>query len=111
MSATTPSPIKVNYRSGLADPNWRAAMGDKYKALIGNDTWRLVPQPPGANVVFGKWIFKHKYHSDSTLAHHKARWVVRGLSQHQDIDYNETFSPMVKPPTIRAVLSIAASRS
>jgi transposase InsO family protein len=111
-TATTPaSPIPGNYRSGLADPNWRAAMAEEYQALIDNGTWRLVPRPPGANVVSGKWIFKHKYHSDGTLARHKARWVVRDFSQQHGIDYDETFSPVVKHPTIRTVLSIAASRS
>ena len=86
-------------------------MADEFQALIDNGTWRLVPRPPGANVVSGKWIFKHKYHSDGTLARHKARWVVRGFSQQHGIDYDETFSPVVKPATIRAVLSIATSRA
>jgi len=86
-------------------------MAEEYQALIDNGTWRLVPLPPGANVVTGKWIFKHKYHSDGTLARHKARWVVRGFSQRHGIDYDETFSPVVKPATIRAVLSIAASHA
>jgi hypothetical protein len=57
ITATVPSPVPSNYRSGLADPNWCAAMAEEYKALIDNDTWRLVPRPPGANVVTGKWIF------------------------------------------------------
>jgi hypothetical protein len=73
-------------------------MADEFQALIDNGTWCLVPQPPGANVVPGKWIFKHKYHFDGSLARHKTRWVVRG------------FSSVVKPGTIRTVLSIAASR-
>lgn len=106
---TSVSPVPSNYRSALADPNWRAAMADEYKALVDNNTWRLVPRPPGANVVTGK--FRHKFHSDGTLARHKARWVVRGYSQQHGIDYDETFSPVVKPATIRVVLSIAASRS
>ena len=66
------SPIPSNYRSALADSNWRAAMADEYQALMDNGTWRLVPRPSGANVVTGKWIFKHKYHSDGSLARHKA---------------------------------------
>ncbi|WVZ53780.1 hypothetical protein U9M48_004676, partial [Paspalum notatum var. saurae] len=86
-------------------------MIDEYQALLDNDTWRLVPRPPGANVVTGKWIFKHKFHSDGTLARHKARWVVRGFSQQPGVDYDETFSPVVKPATIRVVLSIAAART
>jgi len=104
------SPIPSNYRSALADPNWRAAMADEYQALMVNGTWRLVPRPPGANVVTGKWIYKHKYHSDGSLARHKARWVVRGFSQQHGVDYDETFSPVVKPSTIRIVLSAAVSR-
>ncbi|WVZ98005.1 hypothetical protein U9M48_043498 [Paspalum notatum var. saurae] len=86
-------------------------MIDEYRALIANATWRLVPRPPGANVVTGKWIFKHKFHSDGTLARHKVYWVVRGFSQQPSVDYDETFSPVVKPATIRVVLSIAASRT
>ena len=110
-ATSTISPIPGNYRSALADLQWRAAMADEYQALIDNDTWRLVPRPPGANIVTGKWIYKHKFHSDGTLARHKARWVVRGFTQRHGIDYDETFSPVVKPATIRVVLSIAASRS
>jgi len=74
------SPIPSNYRNALADSNWRAAMADEYKALMDNGTWCLVPRPPGANVVTGKWIYKHKYHSDGSLARHKACCVVRGFS-------------------------------
>jgi len=48
------SPIPANYRSALADPNWRAAMADEFQALTDNGTWRLVPRPSGANVVTGK---------------------------------------------------------
>jgi len=85
-------------------------MAEEYKALIDNGTWRLIPRPPGANIVTGKWLFKHKLHSDGSLARHKARWVVRGFSQEAGVDYDETFSPVVKPATIRTVLSISASR-
>jgi hypothetical protein len=86
-------------------------MVDEYQALLDNNTWSLVPRPHGANVVTGKWVFKHKYHSDGSLARHKARWAVRGYSQRHGIDYDETFSPVVKPTTIRTVLSITSSRS
>jgi hypothetical protein len=86
-------------------------MHDEFEALRTNKTWTLVPRPARANVVSGKWIFKHKFHSDGHLARYKARWVVRGFSQQPGIDFDETFSPVVKRATIRIVLSIAVSRS
>jgi len=85
-------------------------MADEFQGLIANDTWRLIPRPPGANIVMGKWVFNHKYHSGVTLSHHKAHWVVRGFSQRHDIDYDEAFSSIAKPATIRTVLSITMSR-
>jgi len=63
-----------------------------------------------ANIVTGKWIFKQKLNSDGSLERYKARWVVRGFTQRAGVDFGETFSPVVKPATIRTVLTIAASR-
>jgi len=110
LAATAISPIPGNYSTTLADPKWRAAMAEEYQALVDNDTWRLVLKPPGANIVTSKWIYKHKFHSDGTLSRHKAPWVVRGFTQCHVVDYDETFSPVVKPATIRVVFSIATSR-
>jgi hypothetical protein len=86
-------------------------MEEEYDALIANNTWELVPRPVGSNVVTGKWIFKHKFNSDGTLKRYKAHWVLRGFTQRPGIDYDETFSPVVKPATVRTMLSLAVSRS
>lgn len=86
-------------------------MQEEFDALTLNKTWVLVPLPSGANIVSGKCIFRHKYNADGSLSHHKARWVVRGFSQQPGVDFNETFSPVVKPTTIRIVLSLAISQS
>jgi histone deacetylase 1/2 len=83
----------------------------EYDALVHNDNWTLIPPPPGANIVSSNWIFRHKFNSDGSLARHKARWVVRGFTQQPGVDFNETFSPVVKHETICIVLSLALSRS
>jgi hypothetical protein len=85
-------------------------MQEEYDALMHNNTWSLVPPPPGANIVSSKWIFRHKHNADGSLARHKARWVVRGFTQQPGVDFDETFSPVVKPATIRVVLSLAISQ-
>ena len=61
------SPVPKTFRSALANPNWRAAMEEEHSALLQNHTWDLVPHPPWANVVTGKWIFKHKLQSNGSL--------------------------------------------
>jgi hypothetical protein len=85
-------------------------MQEEYRALMANQTWTLVPRLPGANVVTGKWLFRHKLRADGSLERYKARWVVRGFTQRPGVDFDETFSPVVKSATIRAVLAIAAAR-
>ena len=80
-------------------------MEEEYAALLANQTWDLVPRPSRCNVVTGKWIWTHKCRADGTLERYKARWVLRGFTQRPDVDYDETFSPVVKPATVRMVLS------
>jgi hypothetical protein len=85
-------------------------MQAEFDALQANKTWSLVPRPPGARVITGKWVFKHKMNADGTLERYKARWVVRGFHQRPGIDFGETFSPVIKPATIRTVLTLIASK-
>ncbi|GJU77575.1 ribonuclease H-like domain-containing protein, partial [Tanacetum coccineum] len=110
LHVTTSSPIPKSPFHALRDPNWKQAMCDEYKALIDNNTWVLVPRPPNVNIVRSMWLYKHKYNADGSLNRYKARLVANGRSQQQGIDYDETFSPVVKPATIRTVLSLAVSR-
>ncbi|GJY28495.1 ribonuclease H-like domain-containing protein [Tanacetum coccineum] len=104
------SPVPRSYHKAFNDANWHSAMRDEYNALIKNSTWTLVPRPPDANVVQCMWLFCHKYLADGTLSRYKARLVANGSTQLEGVDVDETFSPIVKPGTIRTVLSLATSR-
>jgi hypothetical protein len=111
-SSTPPdaSPVPSSVRTALADPHWCRAMEEEYAILLANQTWDLVPCPPGTNVVTGKWLFRHKLTSDSSLDCYKARWVLRGFTQRLGLDYDETFSTVIKFATVRTVLSLAHYR-
>ncbi|XP_021999438.1 uncharacterized mitochondrial protein AtMg00810-like [Helianthus annuus] len=63
------------------------------------------------NIIRSLWLFKHKYRSDGSLERYKARLGCDGRKQQTGIDCGETFSPVVKPSTIRLVLSRALSKS
>ncbi|GKD30342.1 ribonuclease H-like domain-containing protein [Tanacetum coccineum] len=110
LHVSTISPIPKSYPIAFRDPNWYRAMLDEYTALIKNNTWIFVPRPSNANIVRSMWLFRHKYNADGTLSRYKARLVANGSTQLAGIDVDETFSPVVKPATIRTVLSLAISR-
>ncbi|GJV86785.1 ribonuclease H-like domain-containing protein [Tanacetum coccineum] len=55
----------------------------------------------------GKWVFKIKYKSNVEIERYKARYVVKGYNQKKRIDFDETFSPVVKIVTVRCVINLA----
>ncbi|GKE60730.1 ribonuclease H-like domain-containing protein [Tanacetum coccineum] len=103
-------PIPKNPSDALKDPQWRNAMYYEYNALVKNNTWLLVSRPAGVDMVRSMWLFKHKFHANGTLSRYKARLVSNDSSQQLGVDFDETFSPVVKPATIRTVLSLDVSR-
>ncbi|XP_071681629.1 uncharacterized protein [Lolium perenne] len=99
-----------SYQAAMTIPHWRAAMEQEYQALLQNETWTLVPPPPRVNIIDSKWVFKVKKHADGSIERYKARLVAKGFKQRHGLDYEDTFSPVIKPTTIRLLLSLAVSR-
>uniref|UniRef100_A0A2N9IPP4 Integrase catalytic domain-containing protein n=1 Tax=Fagus sylvatica TaxID=28930 RepID=A0A2N9IPP4_FAGSY len=88
-----------SYKIAAQHSQWCIAMQDEFDALQKQGTWSLVPPPPHKNIVGCKWVYKLKRHIDGTIARFKVRLVAKGFHQQQGVDYDETFSPVVKPPT------------
>ncbi|PNX66875.1 hypothetical protein L195_g055326, partial [Trifolium pratense] len=97
----------LNVREALARSEWKKAMDSEFKALISNQTWILVPNQGQDNIIDSKWVFKTKYKADGTIERRKARLVARGFQQTAGLDFEETFSPVIKTSTVRIILSIA----
>ncbi|KAM1010062.1 hypothetical protein TB1_044704 [Malus domestica] len=96
------------YKSALKSPLWLSAMEEELAALKTQHTWSLVSLPHNKNLVGCKWVFKLKRHADGTISRYKARLVAKGFNQEEGIDYGKTFSPVVKPTTVRMVIALAA---
>ncbi|GJX00765.1 serine/threonine-protein kinase TOR isoform X2 [Tanacetum coccineum] len=88
---------------------WRQAMKEEYDALMKNGMWSLVPRASNTNVVDGKWVYRLKRDKNGAITRYKARFVAKGFRQQPSIDFHETFNPVVKSTTIRAVLSLTVT--
>ena len=106
LSKTEPT----NPSDAIKHPSWKEAMTEEYQSIMKNDVWEIVPRPKGKSVVSSKWIFKIKHAADGSIEKYKARFVARGFSQKEGIDYEETFAPVARYTTVQAVLAIAASK-
>ncbi|KAL6345872.1 hypothetical protein AAG906_020454 [Vitis piasezkii] len=81
-----------SFEQADCDPRWRQAMSTELQALERNNTWEMVPLPPGHKPIGCRWVYKIKYHSDGTIERYKARLVAKGYTQVAGIDYRNLFS-------------------
>ncbi|KAI3655721.1 hypothetical protein MP638_001418, partial [Amoeboaphelidium occidentale] len=102
-----PSTFKEAIHSAHAS-QWRTAIQEELDSLLENKTWDIVDLPSGRKPIKSKWVFKLKRDSNGNIARFKARLVAKGFSQQEGIDYQETFSPVVKFSSLRLLLAIAA---
>jgi hypothetical protein len=83
-------------------------MMEEYSSIMKNDVWEVVPRPEGKSVIGSRWIYRIKHVADGSVDKFKARFVAKGFSQKEGIDFSETFAPVARYSSIRAVISIAA---
>jgi len=83
------------------------AMEEEFITLQHNQTWDLVPFSTDMNLIGCKWMYRIKYNPNGTILKHNARLVAKGFLQTPRVDYAETFSPIVKAPTIRVLFTLA----
>jgi hypothetical protein len=88
---------------------WKEAMKEEHQSIMKNDVWEIMPRPKEKSVVTSKWVYKIKHAVDRSMDKYKARFVAIGFSQKEGEDYEETFSPIARYTSIRAIMSLAAS--
>jgi hypothetical protein len=86
---------------------WRDAMLEEYSFIMKNDVWEVVPQPEGKSVIGSRWIYKIKHCVDGSVDKFKARFVAKGFSHKEGIDFSKTFAPVARYSSIRVMISIA----
>ena len=82
-------------------------MLEEMKAIKENETWELVDPPPGCHSIGLKWVYKIKRDERGAIVKHKARLIARGFVQHEDINFEEVFTPVARMESIRLLLALA----
>ena len=91
-------------------PEWESAVKEELNQLRERGTWILVKAPANAIPINNKWVFTKKYNKNGDLLKYKGRLVVKGCAQRPGQDYTETFSPVVRLETLRAILALAVQK-
>jgi hypothetical protein len=68
----------------------------------------MVPRPKKKDGLSSKWIYKIKHVANGSIEKHKERFVARGFSQKEGIDYEETFAPVSRYTSIRTIIALAS---
>lgn len=102
---TNPSTVEA----ALSSPDkelWEAAMQEELQSFEENKAWKLVDIPADCPVVKCKWVFKKKCDSVNNVRY-RARLVAKGFTQRAGIDFDETFSPVVRHSTLRMLFALS----
>jgi transposase InsO family protein len=99
-----------SYREAMERPDaseWSDACEREIDQLNKTGTWTLVERPPNTNIVGNKWVLKVKVMPNGSIKH-KARLVAQGFTQRPGVDYDETYSPVVRYASLRCLFALAA---
>jgi hypothetical protein len=88
---------------------WKDAMIEDYQSILKNHVLDIVPRIKGKSVVNSKWIYKIKHVVYGSVEKYKERFVARGFSHVEGIDYEETFAPISRYTSIRTIIDIQSS--
>jgi hypothetical protein len=87
---------------------WKDAMLEEYRSILKNDVWDIVPRPKDKSMVSSKWIYKIKHATDGSVEKFKERFVARGFTQKEGINYEETFAPVARYTSIRTIIALTS---
>lgn len=97
-------------KEALSRLEWVTTMKEECEALMRNGTWSLVSLPQGRRPIGCKWLLKTKRNSDGSINKLKLRLVAQGFLQRERFNFTDRFSHVVKPTTIRTILSITFAK-
>ena len=110
MARTDTMPDPKTYAEAMARPDadmWDAACEEEKRSFEIMGVYDVVPRPEHRKILGSKWVLRVKRGPDGAIQKYKARVVAQGFTQIEGVDYDETFAPVAKLASLRAILAIA----
>lgn len=85
---------------------WVDATVEDYESIMKNNVWEVVSRPEGKSMVGSIWIYKVKNAVDGSIKKYKAKFVAKGFSHVEGVDYEDTFAPFARYSSIRSILAL-----
>jgi hypothetical protein len=98
------------FEQAVGNLEWDNAMDEEMAALDAYATWELVVLPEDKKAIGCKWVYKVKHNVDGSMSRYKARLVTKGYVETYGIDYEDTYSPIAKMTTVRAIIARAVAK-
>ena len=103
-----------SYEKAAQDPEWVTSMQNEHSELLKSKTWIYVSRNDkrvkGRKPTGSRWVYTIKYKRDGSIEKFKSRFVVRGFTQRQGVDYDRAFSATIRATSFRTLLAISAGR-
>ena len=109
ISSALPEVDQIVFSEAMKGPEaerWKLAMQEELQSFEDNDAWELVDVPSDATIVQCKWVLNKKFDVTDEVRY-RARLVAKGFTQKRGIDYEDTFSPVVKHSTLRMLFALS----
>ncbi|GFU83905.1 copia protein [Trichonephila clavipes] len=88
--------------------NWKLAMENELDSLDKHKVWEIVQKPAKSKLIKTKWVYSLKQDDAGKNIKYKARLVAAGFNQIKNIDYSESYSPVVNIESFRLLIALAA---
>ena len=87
---------------------WKKSIKTKFDSILKKQTWELVDLPSGEKPIGYKGILERKYLSYGSFEKYKAKFVAKGFSQKQNVNYFDTFAPVTRISSIHILIVLAS---
>ena len=100
----------VTFFEAVNEGKWCKETNLELRALEENRVCDISGLPPYRKVIDCKWMYKTKFHTNASIDKHKARLLVLGYKQKEDINDRETLAPVAMMTTMRPLLLVTSMK-